>query len=78
MSKIKIKVDKKDVNEINKKIKLALKFYKNNEILKSYSIYKYLYKNYKIEDFFPELINLIMISKKQKLLKNNRLKFLLI
>ena len=42
MSKIKIKVDKKDVNEINKKIKLALKFYKNNEILKSYSIYKYL------------------------------------
>ena len=66
-----IYVKKEVAEEINIKLAQARNYRKQSKILESYSLFKLLYRKFKLEGIIPEMINALMLSNKQNLLKND-------
>lgn len=73
-----IYVKKEVAEEINIKLSQARNYRKQSKILESYSLFKLLYRKFKLEGIIPEMINALMLTNKQNLLKNKTLKYKLI
>ena len=67
-----------NIENIKSDVSNAQKYYKNQDYLKSYSIYKSIYKNYNELRVIPNLVDIAFICIKKNLLKNRKLKFMLI
>ena len=56
-------------NKINETILIADKAYKNKNYLKSYSLYKAIYKKYELSEIIPRLADIAFLTLKQTNIK---------
>ena len=72
-------INQKDINQdITKIVNKARKSFKEREYVKSYSLYKLIYRKYNETRVIPNLIDIAFYSSKKNLLKNENLKYNLI